>query len=56
MGDSRSYEEIKNDAIDKQVHAIEELSKDHSPELKQKIIESIKDREEMIDYIDTHLE
>jgi len=38
MGDSRSYEEIKKDAIDKQKHAIQELFKKHSPELKEKIV------------------
>ncbi|NLK96491.1 hypothetical protein [Defluviitalea saccharophila] len=56
MGDSRSYEEIKDDAIDKQKHAIQELFKNHNPELKEKIIESITDRQEMIDYIDTHMD
>ncbi|NLK22231.1 MAG: hypothetical protein GX308_09215 [Epulopiscium sp.] len=56
MGDNRSYEEIKKDAIDKQEHAIKELSKDHSPKLKEKIIESIQEREKMINYIDNHLD
>lgn len=56
MSDSRSYDEIINDAKDKQKNAIKELSKNHSPDLKEKIIESIEDRAEMINYIDEHLD
>lgn len=55
MSDSRSYEEIVEDAKDKQINAIKELSKDHSPKLKEKIIDSIKDRAEMIHYIEKNL-
>ncbi len=54
MGDQRSLEEVREDAVEKQMCALRELGKDHEPELKSQIIESIEERGEMIRYLDEH--